>query len=341
MLLKDFVNEMEKCEDTDGRFEIICNLAKKCSSSPAIREKFIKENFAVHRKRSLRKYISEGWYFRLIYNYCIRPIKPLGKVIHPDWDDEYFKGRAFWYYYSTNYKGFVEDILDNIDEYRAVWNELADDKSKAVFVGVLKGRLSANKADFIAVMDPLKGQYLDEGVIGHMDREVFADIGGYDGTSTRDFFDYAKGSEAKSYIFEIVHTNADIIRDLFKDDDRVTVIEKGCGDKKETLYYTGSGLAAMLVDYKTDQSAEITTLDDEIREELTYMKMDVEGAESSVLEGAKRHIENDNMRMAVSVYHKPGDYWKLWRQIKGYGIDRKYYLRHYGFGEPDTVLYVV
>ncbi len=37
-----------------------------------------------------------------------------------------------------------------------------------------------------------------------------------------------------------------------------------------------------IVEHMTDWSAELTTLDDEISDTLTYMKMDVEGAESFV-----------------------------------------------------------
>ncbi len=340
-MIKEFIEKIENCSDIDGKFEILYKMAKECSLSTSSRDTFIEEHYALHRKRRIREYISDGWYFRLFYNFVIRPIKPLGKKVHPDWDDEFFKGKVFWYYYCTTYRDFVEDIIDNIDQYRTVYNELNDNKSKEVLVGVLKGRLSGNKDDFTSVMDPVESQYLDEDVIGHLDCEIFADIGGYDGQSTADFFEYAKGSEVKSYIFELDHINAVRIRDRFKDDDRVIVIEKGCSDKHGVIYYENSSSMSRIVNYKTDQSSILSTLDDEVEEKLTYMKMDVEGAESSVLNGAKRHILNDGMRMAVCVYHKPGDIWRLYSQIKECGVDKKYYLRQYGAGEAETVLYVV
>ncbi len=340
-MIKELILKIEGCPDTDGRFEIICDLAAECASTQSKREAFIREHFALHRKRRIREYINDGWYSRLIYNFLIRPIKPLGKKVHPDWDDEFFKGKAFWYYYCTTYRDFIEDIFDNIDRYKAVYDDLEDDKSKAVLVGVLKGRLSGNKDDFTAVMDPVESQYLDEGVIGHRDSEIFADIGGFDGQSTQDFFEFAKGSNARSYIFELNHNNAGRIRERFKDDDRVILIEKGCSDKKGVIYYEGSGAMSRIVDHETDQSSELTTLDEEVTEKLTYMKMDVEGAESSVLAGAVRHMKEDGLRMAVCVYHKPGDIWKLYDRIRECGVDRKYYLRQYGAGEAETVLYAV
>ncbi|MCR5604052.1 MAG: hypothetical protein K6G27_10185 [Lachnospiraceae bacterium] len=158
----------------------------------------------MHRQRRIREYINDGWYVRLVYNFFIRPIKPIGKIIHPDWNDEFFKGKAFWYYYCTTYRDFVEDIFDNIDHYRDVYNALNDDRSREVLVGVLKGRLSGNKDDFIAVMDPVEEQYLDEDVIGHKDREIFADIGGFDGQSTVDFFKYADGSDTRHIFLSLI-----------------------------------------------------------------------------------------------------------------------------------------
>ncbi len=341
-MIEKIIEEIEKSGNADDGFDAISDFASKCASSVSSREKFIKEHFALHRKRRVREYINDGWYFRLVYNFFIRPIKPLGKMIHPDWDDEFFKGKAFQYYYCTTYKGFVDDIIDNIDRYKEVYDAFDDEKSKAVLVGVLKGRLSGNKDDFTAVMDPVKNQYLDEDVIGHVDGgEVFVDIGGFDGQSTVDFFEYSKGRQARAYIFELDHSNAANIRKRFENDDRVKVIEKGCSDRSGVIYYDGSGSMSRIVDYKTENSSEITTLDDEIKEKLTYMKMDVEGAESSVLAGAVRHMKEDNLRMAVCVYHKPGDIWKLFSQIKECGVNHRYYLRQYGAGEAETVLYAV
>ncbi len=340
-MINEFISEINACGSNDERFNAIYKLASRCASSTEDRKRFDDELYMIHRKRRVREYKNDGWYDRLIYNYLVRPVKFLGKRVHPDWPNEFFEGRVFYYYYKTTFRGFVDDIIDNIDKYKAVYDLLADERSKEVMNGVLKGRLIGSKEEFVRVMDPVDSQYFDETVIGHMDKEAFADIGGFDGQSTVFFFDYAKKSDAVSYIFELDHTNASNMRQRFEGNDRVHVIEKGCGDKEATVYYDGSASVASITDHETGKQAIITTLDKEIEDKLTFIKMDVEGAEESVLRGAGGHIANDKPRLAVCIYHKPDDLWKLQGIIAGFRNDYKYYIRQYGAGEAETVLYAV
>ncbi len=341
-MISELKKELEKCDGTDNKFETIYRFVLNCTPSSA-REKFISENFIILRKRIIKEdYLQYNYYFRLVYNYLIRPIKPLGKLVHPDWEQDYFEGKAFFYEYSRKYKGFVDDIIDNIEKYKKIYNLLADEKSKQVLVGVLTGRLIGSKAEFEKVMDPTKSQYLDENVIGHKEKEVFADIGGYDGQSTLDFFKYSQDKDVRSYVFELDHINAEKMRELFKDDNRVSVIEKGCADKPGKVFYELGGTSiAKSVEHETDSCGILTTLDDEVDDKFTYIKMDVEGAEEGVLLGAKKHIENDRPRLAICVYHKPGDIWKLHKIVDDIGIPYKYYLRQYDNYEAETVLYAV
>lgn len=46
-------------------------------------------------------------------------------------------------------------------------------------------------------------------------------------------------------------------------------------------------------------------------EQVSYIKMDVEGFEQKALLGAKRIIEEQFPTLAVSIYHKREDIWKL------------------------------
>lgn len=70
------------------------------------------------------------------------------------------------------------------------------------------------------------------------------------------------------------------------------------------------------------------------------IKMDIEGAEMEALKGAEGTIRNHHPGLAISVYHRPEDMWKipLWvNEIGGYD----FYLRVHSNSTFDTVMYAV
>ena len=41
-----------------------------------------------------------------------------------------------------------------------------------------------------------------------------------------------------------------------------------------------------------------------VKEKISFIKMNIEGAEVDTISGGKNHIENDTPKMAICVYHK-------------------------------------
>ena len=86
------------------------------------------------------------------------------------------------------------------------------------------------------------------------------------------------------------------------------------------------------------ETVEVVALDDDIREPLTLIKMDIEGAEQSALRGCARHIREDRPKLALSVYHNFEDLWKLPRMIEELVPGYRFYLRyHGGTGWPSEI----
>ena len=69
--------------------------------------------------------------------------------------------------------------------------------------------------------------------------------------------------------------------------------------------------------------------------------MDIEGAESFAIEGAKETILKCHPKLALSVYHKKDDFWKIPEQIFNIRKDYDIYLRHYTEGTDETVMYFI
>ena len=69
--------------------------------------------------------------------------------------------------------------------------------------------------------------------------------------------------------------------------------------------------------------------------------MDIEGSELAAIEGAKEIIKEYHPTMAISVYHKKYDFWKIPQQILAIRSDYKLYMRHYTQGTTDSVMFFI
>ena len=76
-------------------------------------------------------------------------------------------------------------------------------------------------------------------------------------------------------------------------------------------------------------------------EKITYIKMDVEGWELQLMEGALSIITEQRPALAISVYHKRDDWWKLPLWLHDKKMDYTFYFRHYAPTWSDTVCYAI
>ncbi|MGA8669988.1 MAG: FkbM family methyltransferase [Terracidiphilus sp.] len=74
---------------------------------------------------------------------------------------------------------------------------------------------------------------------------------------------------------------------------------------------------------------------------LTFIKMDIEGAEYDALRGAQKVIEHDRPILAICVYHTQSDIWRIPLLIREMLPKHKLYLRAYEGDGFQTVVYAV
>ena len=84
----------------------------------------------------------------------------------------------------------------------------------------------------------------------------------------------------------------------------------------------------------------LTAIDNVVGDErVTFIKMDVEGAELKSLMGARNTIIKNHPRLAICAYHKPEDLYELPGYILSIVPEYKFLLRHYSSNNWETVLY--
>ena len=91
----------------------------------------------------------------------------------------------------------------------------------------------------------------------------------------------------------------------------------------------------------SERHAEVVSVDDTVSEAITYLKLDVEGAESLAISGAEGQIRSNSPVISLAVYHKPSDPWLLTTQLIGINKSYRYYMRHYTDVAFETVVYAI
>lgn len=99
--------------------------------------------------------------------------------------------------------------------------------------------------------------------------------------------------------------------------------------------------------YKDDNNNSIDvvntdTLDSVIKDEkVTGIKIDIEGAEASMLIGACETIKRDRPIILLAIYHRWNDMFKLQDYLMSLDLNYRFYIRHYSLSVAKTVLYCI
>lgn len=231
------------------------------------------------------------------------------------------------------------DIETNWHKYQWLYDRLADEKSKDVLNNLLNFRISGDLDYMQGFRHDPKGQYFDK-VIDLKSGEVFVDAGGYDGQTAIEFIKRCPNYKS-IHIFEPDPKNLTLARNNLSGNSNIYFYMMGLAESRKTLRFSsGEGSASKLCE-TGDVEIEVDAIDNRIKETISLIKMDIEGAEGIALQGARGHILNDHPKLAICCYHKFDDFWKIPEQILATREDYLIYLRHYEEGFVETVMYFI
>jgi FkbM family methyltransferase len=123
--------------------------------------------------------------------------------------------------------------------------------------------------------------------------------------------------------------------------DQVQLFCKGTWSTQTQLCFDASHDVASHVSDDGMDKIDVIAIDDVVdsEDEITYIKMDIEGSELEALRGAEKTIRRCRPKLAICIYHKPEDMIEIPLYIKELVPDYKLYVRHHSSDVWDTVLY--
>lgn len=227
------------------------------------------------------------------------------------------------------------------EELGIVHGLLCDELSRETYAAFLGAKLGGEEGALYGVWR--KDQYFPQDLVRLSDREVFVDGGAYTGDTLLSFIRKTKGEYERCYAFEPEPGNFAKLNSLagkqrFRD---VSVIGKGLWSKAEVLRFAASeGLSGSAISRTGNISVAVDTIDN-VAPDATFIKLDVEGAELEALKGAAGTIKRNRPRLAVCLYHKPGDLFEIPLFIKSLVPEYRFFLRQHQPVSCELVLYAM
>jgi FkbM family methyltransferase len=228
----------------------------------------------------------------------------------------------------------VAALLDRRD----VWEGYADAESRRTYLSLLLHRLTWDRAWIEPRRLPYKAMYFFTDALDVGAGETLVDGGAFDGDTVLYFAERTAGRYRAIHAFEVDPANVDALRRRTADIPRVAIHPLGLWECSAALHLSSGGAASSVGD-GGGVEVPVRALDALDLGPVTFIKLDIEGAEIPALRGAADTIRRHKPKLSLAVYHKPDDLAAVQDAITAIRPDYRFRLRHHSPIFHDTVLY--
>lgn len=238
------------------------------------------------------------------------------------------------------YDDWLEDLFEHRVRYIALAKLLADDFSRQVLNALLGFRLTLDATVLTPIVE--WDLYGPADLLKYGDDEVYVDGGSYDGDSIRLFIDRVHGKFSRVLAFEPDKNTFQRLAANFVGEKRVEPINAGLHRRKATLHFDNAGTRGSILVEQGGVEIPVVGLDEVLEDQrVTFVKMNIEGAELEALKGGEQVIKNWAPKLAISAYHRPSHLWQVPELVHSLRPDYRLYLRQHDGGVIETVLYAL
>ncbi len=215
---------------------------------------------------------------------------------------------------------------DNRDKFEYIYSKLADDESKKVYEDILNFKISGKVKYLYNSMTYDKNDIYRD-ILKLNVCETIVDMGAYDGDTIREFTSYTGGKYNHIYALEPDEKNFKKLKKNTDGMQGISLYNLGAWEKKDTLIFSkkagrNSKLSAEGV------PVSVTDIDSLIDDNVTMLKMDIEGSELKALIGCEKTIKKYSPKLYICAYHRNEDLFSLPMKILEYNENYKIYFRH-------------
>lgn len=254
-----------------------------------------------------------------------------------DAEKDLFAGCHYFVYVDGYKKHWMsnEFISNNKEMLLKLYCALQDDQSKDVLKAYLYAR---NTGDVWPLGKLRKHNSYDWDLLAVNAGDVFLDGGAYIGDTIGEISDFG----GKFLAFEPDSHNLVKLLKSFSPTmlKCINVFPYALSDRDEVLRFNAAGTMASAIDANGDIEINAIALDKHrCFEDVTVVKLDIEGSELRALQGMENLIRRNHPKLAVCIYHKNEDIVEIFDFLVQFGY--RFFMRQHAFSAEETVLYAI
>jgi len=230
------------------------------------------------------------------------------------------------------------------NEFIWLYTRLEDYRSKKCLFEIISHWMTFDPIKLENIVEKTYKHYFDFDIIACDENEVFVDLGAYTGDTVIEYislYDHYK----KIYCYEIFPENFDTLKKNLEKFDNIEFRKKGAYKNSGHMYVSDNEPheSTHKLFNAGNTQIPVISIDEDINDQITFIKMDIEGGEQDALWGCKNHIQTEHPKLAISIYHNNEDIWKCAAIIDEILAGYKFYLRYYGGNvyPSEYVLYAI
>jgi FkbM family methyltransferase len=234
---------------------------------------------------------------------------------------------------------FIEENIVFLENF---YENLQDQQSKDSLVAYLLSKVHQDMKYLPPVFE--KVQYFPQGIFELTDNEYYFDCGAFTGDTIAGFLKATGGKYRFIWAVEPDRSNYTQLIQYIDNAQlaNIDVCNKGVYSYAGKLPFQETGSMLSMITDNSNNFIEVDTIDHiAAGNPVSYIKMDVEGAELEALKGAEQTIRKYKPILGISIYHKPQDLIDIPQYIKAIVPEYKFYFRVHKKLAIDTVLYGV
>jgi len=221
-------------------------------------------------------------------------------------------------------------------------SEILDDEESKSILSARINFIKTSNGNCFDNIDTTKPEYFLNNFYEFTDKEVYVDLGAYNGDTILKFVNIVKSEYKKIIAFEPDKKNYKALESNIKKNNlkNIDIYNLGSWNKKANIGFDCGYFASSHVNKNLDNKIQVDALDNLFLDTpITFIKMDIEGAEKESLFGTKKIIQKYKPKLAICVYHKWEDIYEIPRILKSFVPNYKIYLRHHSNNLNETICY--
>ena len=212
------------------------------------------------------------------------------------------------------------------NEFKYVYNRLADGESKRVYENIIKFKISGKIEYLLDSCEKDKNRIYSD-ILKLTEHENIIDAGAYDGDTIREFTAFTHGKYDFITALEPDEKNFKKLVKKTAGMKNIKLINAAAWNKKEKLIFSAKAERNSKLSAE-GRAVDAVDIDGIAQDGVTLIKMDIEGSEMKALCGCEKTIKKYAPKLYICAYHRNEDMFalplKIWQANDDYSI----YFRH-------------